>query len=185
MPTLRFLIRRHQLRICGAAIAAVLLGPVGHAVAQGADSARTLDSSDRKFVEDAAQGNLAEVAMGQLAQQRASHALVKAFGQRIMQDHGKANDDLKRVASGKGMQLPATMGRMHQNNADRLAKLSGAEFDRAYMKHMLDDHKKDISEFEKASKSAKDAEVKDFAARTLPTLKSHLQTAQTTYDAVK
>jgi putative membrane protein len=66
-----------------------------------------------------------------------------------------------------------------------LGKQSGTEFDRAYMKHMLDDHQKDVSDFEKAAKSAKDADVKTFAARTLPTLQAHLQLAQKTYDAVK
>lgn len=68
---------------------------------------------------------------------------------------------------------------------ERLGKLSGNDFDKAYMKHMVDDHKKDVSEFEKASRSAKDPEVKAFAAKTLPTLKAHLQQAQTTYDAVR
>jgi putative membrane protein len=179
-------IRRHQLAALGAVFTAALLGPIGSVLAQGAASdARALDGGDRKFVEEAAQGGLAEMALGQLAQQRASHAQVKAFGQRMVQDHSKANDDLKRVASAKNLQLPPTPGTAHQHHVDQLGKQSGTEFDRAYMKHMLDDHQKDVSDFEKAAKSAKDADVKSFAARTLPTLQAHLQLAQKTYDAVK
>lgn len=185
MPTTQFFSRR-QLCIFGAALGATSMGPMGQAWAQGAASGvPALANADRKFVVEAAQGGLAEVAMGQMAQQRGSHAQVKAFGQRMAQDHSKANDDLKRVAVAKGVQLPATMGSAHQHYADRLGKLSGAEFDRAYMKHMIDDHKKDVSDFEKAAKTAKDTDVKDFATRTLPTLHSHQQLAQTTYDAVK
>jgi putative membrane protein len=175
---------------------AALMAPMGYAAAQGAASgsmgagtssgaSKALDSADRKFVDAAAQGSVAEVAMGQMAQQRGSNVQVKEFGQRMVIDHSKASDELKKVADAKGMKLPTAPASSHQHDADKLAKLSGTDFDRAYMKHMLDDHKKDVADFEKAAKSAKDADVKDFAARTLPTLQSHLQLAQSTYDAVK
>lgn len=179
-------IRRRQLAALGAVCGAALLGPTSAAVAQvAATGASALDSADRRFVEEAARGGLAEVDLGRLAQQRGSHAQVKAFGQRMAQDHGKANDDLKQVATAKNLPLPATSGAAHQHHAEQLGKLSGTEFDRAYMKHMLDDHQKDVAEFEKAAKSARDADVKGFAARTLPTLQTHLLLAQTTWDAVK
>ena len=183
-PRLSF--RRHRLLIIGAAIGAASLGLMGSASAQAADSRGTaVSAADRKFVEEAAQGGMAEVLMGQMAQQRASHAQVKAFGQRMVVDHGKANEELKRVASAKNVQLPTTLGSAHQRHADGMSKLSGVEFDQAYMKHMVEDHKKDVADFEKAAKSANDANVKNFASRTLPTLQSHLKLAQTTYDAVK
>jgi putative membrane protein len=190
MNAIRFFFRRHRLSALGAIVGALWLGPASHVLAQvntttTGSAAQTMDSADRKFIGEAAQGGMAEVAMGQMAQQRGNNAQVKAFGQRMVQDHTKANEDLKRIATGKGLQLPTTLGSEHQHHADQFAKLSGADFDRAYMKHMLEDHKKDVSDFEKASKSAKDGDVKDFAGRTLPTLQSHLQLAQTTYDQVK
>lgn len=176
-----------QLGVIAITLAAAFANPMGQALAQSGTSStmKSLDEADRKFIDTAAQGGMAEVAMGQLAQQRGSSAQVKAFGERMVTDHGKANDELKRVAGAKGVQLPAVLSAAHQQHANTLAQLSGAEFDRTYMKHMVDDHKKDVSDFDKASKSAKDPGVKDFAARTLPTLQSHLQLAKTTYDAVK
>jgi len=103
----------------------------------------------------------------------------------MAQDHGKANDELMKLASDKGVQPPGALNAAHQRDADKLSKLSGAEFDRAYMKQMVDDHKKTIASFQRASKSAKDAEVKAFASGTLPTLESHLQMAQSANDALR
>jgi len=188
MPTNPSFVRRHRLGSFGiVVVAALLLGSLGQVRAQTATTvnAGTLTSGDRKFVDAAAQGGMAEVEMGQMAQQRGAHAQVKTFGQRMVQDHSKANDELKQVASAKGVALPTTIGTDHQHHADRLGKLSGSEFDRAYMQHMLDDHKKDVSDFEKAAADAKDPEVKNFATHTLPTLRTHLQLAQSTYDAIK
>jgi len=145
----------------------------------------SLDTSDRKFVEKAAMGGMAEVELGRLAQQKASHQQVKEFGARMAQDHGKANTELQQIAASKGIQLPADSGRSHKKDADKFGKMDAAKFDREYMEHMVDDHKKDISEFEKASRSAKDPDIKAFAARTLPTLQEHLKQAQATHDAVK
>jgi putative membrane protein len=144
-----------------------------------------MSSGDRKFVEKAAVGGMAEVELGQLAQQKASSDQVKQFGARMQQDHSKANEELKQLASSKGLQLPASLDKDHQKDKQKLEKLSGAEFDREYMKMMVDDHKDDVDAFEKTAKSGKDADVKSFAAKTLPTLQQHRQLAQTTYDAVK
>jgi putative membrane protein len=144
-----------------------------------------LPRGDRKFLEEAAEGGMAEVELGKLAGQRASSDQVKQFGSKMVADHGKANDELKSLASGKGVQWPTSMGRSHQKDLDRLGKLSGADFDRQYMKHMVADHKKDVSAFQKQARSAHDADVKAFAAKTLPTLQDHLRSAQTVEDAVK
>lgn len=175
---------RHALALAAALLLGATAAQAQTANAPAAAGARAVDSSDRKFVDKAAQGGLAEIELGKLAQQRGSDPQVKAFGERMVQDHGKANDELLRIANQKGLPAPA-MDHSHQRDAEKLGKKSGADFDKAYMKHMLDDHKKDVKDFEKASKSAKDADIKDFAARTLPTLQAHLQQAQTTYDAVK
>lgn len=144
-----------------------------------------LDRADRKFLETAAKDGLAEVELGQLASQRAESPEVKQFGQRMVQDHGKANDQLKQLAQSKGMEVPTETDKSHQKKMEKLQKLNGAAFDKQYMDDMVKDHKKDVKEFEKASKSAKDPDVKAFAAKTLPTLQSHLQQAESLEKSVK
>jgi putative membrane protein len=129
-------------------------------------------------MKEAAQGGMAEVKLGTLAQNKASSEDVKSFGKRMVDDHGKANDELKSLASQKDVTLPADLGSKHKATYDRLSKLSGKEFDRAYMNEMLKDHREDVAEFEKASKSATDPDVKGFASRTLPTLQEHLSEAE-------
>jgi len=150
----------------------------------GASDAK-LAHGDKKFVEDAAKGGLAEVQLGQLAAQKAQSPDVKKFGQRMVDDHTKANDQLKQIASSKGVELPSDLDRSARREHDKLSKLSGADFDREYMKHMVSDHKKDVKDFEKEAKSGKDADVKNFASSTLPTLQDHLQMAQQTDASVR
>jgi putative membrane protein len=147
------------------------------AVSRGASDAK-LGHGDKKFVEDAAQGGMAEVQFGQLAAQKAQNPEVKQFGQKMVDDHSKANDQLKSIASSKGVDLPTDLKGADKREHDRLSKLNGADFDREYMKHMVSDHKKDVSDFQKEAKSGKDADVKTFASTTLPTLQQHLQLAQ-------
>jgi putative membrane protein len=142
-------------------------------------------SSDHKFVMDALKGGMAEVELGKLASERASNDAVKQFGQRMADDHGKANDELKKIAEDKGMTPPTAMDAKHKKLHDRLAKLSGSAFDRAYMDEMVKDHKVDVKEFERAAKSAKDSEVKEFASKTLPTLQEHLKQAQSVHGQVR
>lgn len=131
--------------------------------------------SDSSFVTKAAVGGMTEVKLGQLATQKASHADVKQFGQQMVDDHSKANDELKQLASSKGITLPTDLDAKHQAIYDRLSKLDGAAFDRAYVQDMVADHREDVSEFRKESQSGPDSEVKAWAAKTLPTLQHHLQ----------
>lgn len=151
----------------------------------GAHAARALDESDRKFIEDAAHGGIAEVELGRMAQQRATDPQVKAFGERMVADHGKANLELKRLVASTGVALPTQPTREQQNHADHLARLSGSQFDFAYMKHMVDDHQKDVAAFDKAARTLADPELKAFATQTLPVLQAHLQQARTTYDTLR
>ncbi|HSV18730.1 MAG TPA: DUF4142 domain-containing protein [Casimicrobiaceae bacterium] len=151
---------------------------------RGASDAK-LSHGDKKFVEEAAQGGMAEVQLGQLAAQKAQSPEVKQFGQKMVDDHGKANDQLKSIASSKGVDLPNDLKSADKREHDRLSKLNGADFDREYMKHMVSDHKKDVKDFEKEAKSAKDADIKNFASTTLPTLQQHLQMAQQADAAVR
>jgi len=160
-------------------------GTAGAKGSMGSSEKGSLDRSDRKFIEDAAVSGMAEVELGKLAQQKATDPQVKQFGEHMVQDHSKANDQLKQTASAKGVQIPTSLDKKHQGEMDKLQKLSGADFDRQYMQRMVSEHKKDVSEFEKAAKSAKDSEVKSFASQTLPTLQDHLKMAQSTHDSVK
>jgi putative membrane protein len=137
-----------------------------------------LSSTDRSFIMKAAEGGMAEVQLGQLATQNASSDDVKKFGQRMVDDHTKANDQLKQLAESKGVKVPADLNAKDKATKDRLSKLNGAAFDRAYMKDMVQDHTKDVAEFRKESTSAKDSDVKGFASQTLPTLEDHLKEAK-------
>ena len=119
-----------------------------------------------------------EVELGRLASEKASSSEVKQFGQRMVEDHGKANDELKQLATQKHVDLPAEPSAKHKATKARLEKLSGEQFDKAYVADMLKDHKKDVAAFEKQSRSAKDPDLKSFAAKTLPTLQDHLKQVQ-------
>jgi putative membrane protein len=134
---------------------------------------------DHAFVMEAAMGGMAEVELGQLAKDKAQSEPVKTFADRMVTDHGKANDELKTLAQQKNITLPTDSGAKHKATKDRLSKLSGAAFDKAYMQEMLTDHRKDVSEFQKESRTGKDPDVKAWAAKALPTLEEHLQMAQT------
>jgi putative membrane protein len=137
-----------------------------------------LSSADQKFVKEAAEGGQAEVELGQLAVQKASNEDVKKFGQRMIDDHSKANEKLKEVASNKGITLPSEPNAKQKATKARLSKLSGDQFDKAYMKDMLKDHKQDIAEFQNESNTGHDADIKNFASSTLPTLEDHLKNAE-------
>ena len=134
-------------------------------------------TSATNFVKDAAAGGMAEVKLGELAQQKAASPAVKAFGQRMADDHGKVNEQLQQLAQEKNVPLPKSLDSKHQALYDRLSKLSGQQFDKTYMSEMVKDHKADVAEFQKAARS-NDPQVKDFASKNLPTLEDHLREAQ-------
>jgi len=148
-------------------------------------TATNMTAEDKEFVSRAGMGGLAEVQMGNLALQKASSADVKAFGQRMVTDHSKANEELSQLATAKGLALPTELAGEHKEAFDHLNSLSGADFDKMYMQHMVEDHVKDVSEFEKASTSAQDSDVKGWAGKTLPTLQQHLQVAKEVNGKVK
>ena len=146
--------------------------------ASSASGSSQLSAADQTFVKKAAQGGMAEVELGKLATQKASSEEVKKFGQRMVDDHTKANDQLKQIAGTKGVTLPTELDSKDQALKDRLSKLDGEKFDQAYMKNMVRDHTKDVSEFRKESTSGKDSDLKSFASQTLPTLEDHLKEAK-------
>ena len=139
---------------------------------------KMMNSGDTMFAMKAAQGGMAEVKLGQLAVDKASNPDVKEFGQRMIDDHTKANDQLKSICSAENMTPPADIDAKDQATYDKLSKLSGAAFDKAYIKDMVKDHEMDIKEFQREANSGKDAQLKQFASTTLPTLQSHLQMAK-------
>ncbi|MBV9923438.1 MAG: DUF4142 domain-containing protein [Acidobacteria bacterium] len=135
-------------------------------------------ASDSKFVMNAAMGGMAEVELGRLAAQKGASDEVRQFGQRMVDDHSKANEELTRVASSKGMTPPTALDAKHQAEMQKLSALSGDKFDKEYVKMMLSDHKKDVAEFQKEASRGADADIKAFASSTLPTLQEHLQMIQ-------
>jgi len=138
----------------------------------------SMSSPDRDFLMDAAMGGLMEVELGRIAAQKGMSDSVKQFGQRMVDDHSKANEELMSLASSKGVTLPTALDEKHQKDVTKLSAMSGAEFDRAYSKMMLSDHTKDVKEFEKQSTRGADPDLKAFASKTLPTLQEHLQMAR-------
>lgn len=145
----------------------------------------SVSEEDAKFVTEAANGGMAEVELGQLAQQKAQHADVKAFGEMMIKDHSKANDELTALAQAKNITVPATVGAEQQKVKDDLAKKTGRDFDKSYIDEMVKDHEKDVKLFEDASKNLKDAELKAFVDKTLPTLRTHLEHSKSVKDKLK
>jgi putative membrane protein len=117
--------------------------------------------------------------LGNLAQQNGSSDTVKQFGKQMVEDHSRINDDLKSLATSKGVPVPTSLDAKSQATKDRLSKLSGTEFDRAYMQDMVTDHQQDVAEFRRMSARATDPDVKAFASKNLPTLEEHLKLART------
>ena len=152
--------------------------PAAQTPASGRSAAASKSSADAAFMRQAANDGMAEVEHGRLATQNASSDDVKQFGQRMVDDHSKANDELKGLASQKNVTLPATMDAKHQAMQAKLAKLKGAAFDTAYMSHMVTAHGQAVALFQKEAKGGTDADAKAWAAKTLPTLQEHHKSAQ-------
>jgi putative membrane protein len=151
-----------NIRLCFLALAAP-------AFALGAS-----DNPDNTFYKHAAEGGMAEVELGNLAQQKSSNPKVKDFGAMMVKDHTAANDKLKSIAAAKGITLPNDPSVGQLATKAKLEVLSGDTFDKSYIKAMIKDHKETIQEFKKEAASGADADAKAFAAATLPTLQIHL-----------
>jgi putative membrane protein len=168
------------LHLVGAAVLLVSIAGAADTKSSGDSKAgRQLSRGDTNFVTEAAQGGLMEVELGKVAAQKASSSQVKEFGQRMQKDHTKANEALKQIATTKGIKVPTALDRKHKSTVDQLSKKSGAEFDREYMKAMVDDHKEDVEKFQREADKGDDADLKKFASEHLPILKEHLELAQT------
>lgn len=147
-------------------------------------SAVLATSADQEFMVKAAQDGAAELVMGRMAQAKGSQAPVREYGQRMVKDHSAAGAELKSIAAAQGVQLLDEPSKKAEAMARDLGKLDGQVFDRKYMEHMVDDHKKAIALFEKEAQSGKDAQAKAFAQKTLPTLREHLAMAEQTQQSL-
>ncbi|CAN5623737.1 hypothetical protein BH10ACI3_BH10ACI3_16410 [soil metagenome] len=156
--------------------AASSVGNAANTVANAVSNTVAKMTTDKPedFLKSAAQGGQAEVELGKLVATKAASPEVKKFGQMMIADHTKANTELKALAAKKSVAIPADLG-SHQSTIDRLGKLSGADFDKAYVDDMVSDHEGDVAEFERQAANSPDADVKAFAAKTLPVLKKHLE----------
>jgi len=135
-------------------------------------------SDSTKFVSAASQGGRAEVEMGRLAVERGSNPAVKSFGQRMIEDHTRAGNELMAIAKSKNINVPQDLTSEQKSTIDKLSKLSGADFDKEYMSDMVSDHEADAKDFENQSNKGTDPDVKAFAAKTLPMIQRHLQLAR-------
>lgn len=144
-----------------------------------ATRAASLAIVDRNFLALAAEGGLFEVEAGRLASEKGSHAGVKSLGATLSSDHTDAGQRLRDLAAAKGVTLPTTVSAAQRETLQKLSQASGADFDRLFLAQVgIDAHQRDIAAFERAAKDAKDADIKAYAAATLPTLRHHLATAQ-------
>jgi putative membrane protein len=133
-----------------------------------------LAQEDLEFATKAAQGGIKEVRLGELAQQQAATPEVQQFGQRMVQDHGQANEQLMQIAESKGIELPKEMPQEAQQLRDELQQKSGQEFDQAYMDEMVSNHQEDVEAFQQYVEAGQDPDLKSFAEQTLPLLEQHL-----------
>lgn len=149
-----------------------------HGDAKAATPAAKLSATDKDFIIDAAIAGLAEVEMGKLAQEKGVSQGVKDFGAKLVTDHTKANQDLEKTVTAFGVTLPTKVEEEHQRHLDMLKDLTGAQFDAAFSKHMVEGHEKVIALFKKEAKTGEAKALKEFATRTLPTLEAHLKIAK-------
>ena len=164
---------------------ALAIVTLGVAMSAAAKSDSSLPHRDTEFLKKVAADGMAEVQLAQLAQRKAMHAEVKQFADRMVADHSKANDEVKALASGNGVELPAALDRKHEKLMKKLDGLAGGDFDREYMEHMVKDHRTDLKAFRKEAKAKDRNDVTEFASRTAPVIFEHLRMAQKTYDVAE
>ena len=165
------------MKLSHLAAAALSVAMMGSAFAE-------VSKKDQDFLTKAAAGGMYEVEAGKLAQQKGMAPEVKSYGEMLVKDHSAANEELKGLAGTKGVALPAALPTDKQARLDKIGRAKA--FDKEFLKEVgLDDHKKDIALFEKASRGADDADVKAFATKTLPVLKAHREHADGLRKSVK
>src|SRR5262245_23090981 len=168
--------------VIAGAVALAMAAPASAQTAAGQPASAPTPAAkmnpEQRFMTDVANVGMAEVELGKLATEKASNEQVKKFGQRMVDDHTKAGDELKSIAQTKNITWPTELDAKHKAVHDRLMKLSGESFDRAYMQEMVSGHQKAVSTLKTESTKGKDPEIKAWAAKTLPTIEDHLKEAR-------
>ncbi|HEX9407733.1 MAG TPA: DUF4142 domain-containing protein [Thermoanaerobaculia bacterium] len=136
-----------------------------------------MSAAQQQFIQKAAQGNEKEVDLAKMAQDKAQDSQLKDYAKQLEQDHSDALDDLKRIANKANITIDTTPAAEKASNSDRLNAATGRNFDRAYINMMIDDHQKDIAEFEREQENAT-GDLKEFIDKTLPVMREHLQKAE-------
>jgi putative membrane protein len=172
--------KMHKHSLFAALSGLALLAATGSTVAadESTEQHGQLSAKDYKFVKEAATGGMAEVQMGEIAKQKGNSQTVRSFGERMVTDHTKANNELRELVAKKGATLSADVSHHDRSMAERLEKASGPAFDKAYASDMVKDHKKDLKEFRDAANSSTDSELKAWAAKTVATLEEHSRLAE-------
>jgi putative membrane protein len=160
--------------LLGAALVMALAA--GPAMAQPAPV--QLKQPDQDFLTKASEGNISEIKLGQLAVEKATSSQVKAFGQRMVSDHKKAQQVLDNTMRGSSVLPPDHVSKDAADLYDKLARESGGQFDRDYMQAMVNDHQDDINVFKDEARNGRIAQLRSYAQNTLPTLHDHLKSAK-------
>jgi putative membrane protein len=160
-------------------LAAALATPLQHSFAADEDSGKPMaNAMEKKFIKKAADGGMTEVELGKLAGEKGGSSEVKDFGNEMVTDHTKINDNLKEVATKLNVTIPDKINAKHMAMVDKMSGMSGADFDKAYVPAMVKAHKKDIADFEEASKEVKNEDLKKFIDDSIPMMKDHLEKIQ-------
>jgi putative membrane protein len=133
---------------------------------------------DKRFLRDAVMSSMTEIEMGKLAAQKATNEQVKQYGQKMAQDHTRGLEYLRKTATRDGIEVAATMDAKHKDEVDKLAKLSGMEFDKAYVKYQVKHHERRVSDFQEESDNGSETAAKTLATRMLPAVQQHLNEAK-------
>lgn len=180
-PSLKNILPPFHPRPLALALSLVLAIVCSPSSARAADE---LSAGDKAFFKKAAEGGMAEVELGKLAEKKGMANETKEMGRRMVTDHSKANEELEKLAMSKGVTLPKELAAAHKSTMSSLDKMEGEKFDHAYHTDLIKNHREDIALFEKAAGS-KDADIKAFAGKTLPTLKEHLGMLEKQHDMSK
>jgi putative membrane protein len=183
----------HRQLFAAAVAVAALIAMAGSPSAQDtkkeakkeASKKGSLQGSDGKMVREIAQADMAEVAAGKLGASKAQSGEVKKFAQHMVDDHGKHLGEVRKMAKAKGVQLPATPAKKHQDAMKKLEQASGAQFDKAFMTQMVKDHEDALKLVQNTAKSAKDKDLKADAEKTAPVIEKHLEKAKSVASSLK
>jgi putative membrane protein len=186
---------KRKIKVIAAASVALLLSAVPIFAQEGSMSGNPTPAHhsstmanrtyDQTFAKEVDRADLTEVRLGHLAEQKGTNDTVKDFGQRMVRDHTKANEQLQTAASRENITLPSEPSAKEQQEYQRLSKLSGRAFDRAYARLMLNDHEHDVAALKREAKYGKNEQIKNWASLTLPTLEEHLKLARQMYHSVE